>query len=86
LTLDALGDSRQACAEYEEILRIQGLGLEGKAHIPYEKELIDFDLRTLYPKIESTGCGTYAYGESHVKVPVLTVDRDSGGENDHKHP
>jgi hypothetical protein len=86
LTLDALGDSRQACAEFEEILRIQGLGLEGKAHIPYEKELIDFDLRTLYPKIESTGCGTYAYGESHVKVPVLTVDRDSGGENDHKHP
>jgi len=86
LTLEALGDSRAVCAEYEEILRIQGLGLEGKAHIPYEKELIDFDLRTLYPKLESMGCGTHAYGGLQVKVPVLTGDPDGGRENDHKHP
>jgi len=86
LTLEALGDSREACAEYEEILRIQGFGLEGKAHIAYEKELIDFDLRTLYPRLESMGCGTHGYGGSQVKVPVLTDDPDGGGENDHKYP
>lgn len=61
LTHEALGDSPRACAEFEEILRIRGLGLEGKAHVPYEKELIDFDLSTLYPKLESIGCGMHAY-------------------------
>ncbi|MGA1794326.1 MAG: O-antigen ligase family protein [bacterium] len=86
LTLEALGDRRAACTEYEEILRIRGLGLEGKAHIPYEKELIDFDLRTLYPKLESMGCGTHAYDGSQMKVPILTGDPNGGGENDHKHP
>ena len=47
LAFEALGDSKSARAEYEEILAIKGLGLEKRAYTTYEKSLIDFDMSRL---------------------------------------
>ena len=51
LAFDATGDTESARFEFEKILEIKGLDLEKKAYIPYEKELIDFDVSKLYPRL-----------------------------------
>ena len=53
LTLDSLGDLESAQSEYEKIIEIKKLGLEKKAYTFYEKELIDFDMSKLYPKLRA---------------------------------
>ena len=42
---------------FEKILAIKSLNLEKKAYIPYEKELIDFDVSKLYPILKAYDSG-----------------------------
>ncbi|MGA1840019.1 MAG: O-antigen ligase family protein [bacterium] len=53
LTLDTLGEIESARSEYKKILAIKRLNLEKKAYITYEKELIDFDVSKLYPRLKA---------------------------------
>jgi O-antigen ligase len=53
LAFDALGDLKSARLAFEKIPAIKRLDLEKRAYILYERELIDFDVSKLYPKLRS---------------------------------